>query len=132
MTAERDDTPSLQVMREAARQYIEARGLRAFGRAIGMSATGAGQMVRGKSQPRATTRRKLRMWYLEECCERGVNGGAAGVALIGIMVLVHNLPRPRQSPVALHVYGVVREEYRKRVPGWVSELKKLIETELPE
>lgn len=135
MVAEPGGSASLKILREAARQYIDTKGLRAFGRGIGMSPWGAGRMVNGESQPRATTLRKLRSWYLRACDARDVNGGAEGAALIGIKVLVHDLPRARQRPAALRLLGELREELGragKRVPRWVAELKKLIETEWPD
>lgn len=135
MMAKPDGAASLHILREAARQYIETKGLRAFGRGIGMSPWGAGRMASGESQPRATTLRKFRSWYLRAYDARDVNGGAEGAALIGIKVLVHGLPFRRQRPAALRLHGELREELGragKRVPRWVADLKKLIETEWPE
>lgn len=92
MVAEPGGSASLQILREAARQYIDTKGLRTFGRGIGMSPWGAGRMVNRQSQPRATTLRKFRSWYLRAYDAREISDGPEGTALIGIKVLVHDLP----------------------------------------
>lgn len=134
MAAESDGTPSLRIMREAARRYIAANGLRELGRQIEMSASGADKVVKGRSRPHEPTLRKFRRWYLRACDAGDLGGATEGPALIGIRVLVQELPRPRQRAAALRLYDVAREEMAaagQAVPRWVSRLERLIKTEWP-
>lgn len=132
MADESGEAPSLRVMREAASRYIKAHGLRAFSREIDMSASGADKMVHDETRPQGPTLRKFRRWYLQAYGTGRVNGTGDGPALIGIKLLVQDLPRARQKATALHIHHVLREEFAKagaRMPRWVSRLKKLIEIE---
>lgn len=115
---------SIDVLREAARQYVDATSLRHAARDIGMSPTGLRGFLDG-ADPYGKTQRKLTQWYVRERQSRREDTDADSArAALGILVS-HFPPAQREGAreELLEVLDRRGREGRTPRPGWIAELR---------
>lgn len=121
---------SLERVREAVAESVEARSLRQVARDVGMSPTGLQKFLAG-ARPYSATRRKLERWYVRESARYG-GELSVGSALAALRVLAQDLPAHKQPRVLGEMVGLLEEAHRaagRTPPPWLHELRELLEGE---
>lgn len=115
-------TPSLDRLREAIDERVQATSLRAVARQVGMSPSGLQKFLAG-GVPYQKSRRKLFEWLQREstAAEPLTPGGVAGT----LAELVSELPYERREPALEALVETLRslyETHRGAAPEWLARL----------
>lgn len=110
-------------LRAALASAVDAHGLRATARAIGIDHRSLTKLLNGAS-PRTSTRQKLERWFVSYAAqsERTMDAETASAA---VQVLLHDVPPDERSQRAVELVEFVGQVYRRAqlpTPPWVDEL----------
>lgn len=123
-------TPSLDRLREAVGERVQATSLRAVARQVGMSPSGLHKFLSG-GVPYQKSRRKLFEWLHRE--STGEAGREAAPALEGALEsLVRDLPFERREAALAALVDTLRALYETHggeAPAWIAELEGTGEAE---
>jgi hypothetical protein len=116
------ERPSVEVLRESARQAADASSLRLVAGQVGMSARGLLKFLDG-SLPRRQTLLKLRDWYVRHAVREG--GISEDTALAALAALTEGIP-PRMVVRAVgNLIATARENYHDAgadQPAWIQRV----------
>lgn len=118
-------TPSLDRLREAVGERVQASSLRAVARQVGMSPSGLHKFLSG-GVPYQKSRRKLFEWLQHEEAGDAGEGDTGGVegTLAG---LVRDLPFERREAALTALVDTLRSLYETHggeAPAWLGELEE--------
>jgi hypothetical protein len=123
MVQRRNEAP-VEMLREAARTFVDATSLRQAARDIGMSPTGLRGFLDG-GVPYAKTERKLRAWYLREA-QRDVQAVPVEAAMNALRLLVGHFAPVLGREATGELLEVLERRCREShtpVPRWVDQLR---------
>ena len=93
---------------------VEALGLRAAARTVGVSPDTLRQLIQGEVRaPQAETRRKLETWFWHVCANDPAASDGGG-EIAALRYLVRSLPEPQRTLAAAEVLRAVEEAYAAR------------------
>ncbi|HEX5724980.1 MAG TPA: hypothetical protein VFX98_05915 [Longimicrobiaceae bacterium] len=114
---------SVEAIRHAAEEAVNAGSLRSVAASVGMSPTGLRQFLNGRTPYRATLR-KLADWYLHY--QLGRHEFSAETARAGMFVLLEAVPEAHQAHARerlLDRLAEIHRDLRLRPPSWLARLR---------
>lgn len=117
------DTTEQAELRSAVRQAVDATGLRAVARQVGMSAAGLRKFLRG-SEAQPSTWTKVRAWYMREFISS--TEGAAESAAVALTAFLHHVEpglRQRAESAIGELLGRLYGEAGLLAPAWLPGLE---------
>lgn len=113
--------PPLHVLREAARRAVERTSARSVAADVGLTPRGLRLFMAGEGEPRESTVRKLREWYVREGEASGDT--SAQVAAAAVAVLLSGVPPRSKDAAEREVLEALASAYRRAkvpLPPWLE------------
>lgn len=115
----------VEIMREAARAYMEATSGRKAAADIGLSKTGLRAFIAG-TDPHPATLRKLTAWHIRTARDRHERI-TAETAAVALAILTETLPAARRAKTEGEILTILERAIRAESippPSWVRALRE--------
>jgi hypothetical protein len=122
-----DHVVSVSELRDAIASAAQRSSANRVAAEVGMSTRSLLDFIRG-SNPRASTRRKLTLWYIRS--RPGAGDLSATTAASALELLLEHLPGGTREEARQSLLGYVAETSRNagvEVPRWVREIRRSLD-----